>query len=420
MAFDRILCFSWLFTAVSVTIFPMRRMLVLLSSFGLLGWLALSFQEALLAAPVSALPHQPSVIGTTEIAHFPLTVPYTLYLPLVYTPPSPLPPPLPPPVPHSATPPIDFTAVRTDLQEQGLELAFNKIGFHTGLTEYEIELEQWMTALDAAGVPFFLKSVDNAEPLLFAQQLMQQSGVPHILVYRRTGAAYDVPNYNLPPQVAAQEHWARHTAVWPDELDPSLVWIETVNEVDKNRTPWLAAFALETARLALADGYQWAAFGWASGEPEPYHWEDPTMRQFLRLVGEHPDRLAIALHEYSYEADDIGRWYPYLIGRFQALFQVCDVYGLARPTVLITEWGWEYNHVPPPEIALQHIQWAAWLYAAYPQVRGAAVWYLGNGFGGIAHETALLIPPLRDYSRSHYFAYTPGIGTIDPGLFTPD
>src|SRR5690606_14654197 len=122
-------------------------------------------------------------------------------------------------------------------------------------------LEEWMTALDAAGVPIFLKSADNAQPLFLAQQLQQQSGVPHTLLFPRTGVAYDVPNYNLPPQQAAAEHWALHKAAWPPELDPSLVWIETLNEVDKNRAEWLGEFALHTAQLALADGFRWAAFG---------------------------------------------------------------------------------------------------------------------------------------------------------------
>ncbi|HUM71637.1 MAG TPA: hypothetical protein PLK31_22650, partial [Chloroflexota bacterium] len=220
----------------------MRRILALVSSFGLLCWLALLLREAVLAAPVpvSVTGDRLLVIGEQEqlvVDHFPLTIdhspltitiPYTIYLPLLFTPPPPLPPPLPPPVPYSATPPIDFTAVRADLQEQGLDLAFNKIGFHTAFSDYNAQLQQWMAALDAAGVPFVVKSVDNAQPLVYAQQLMQQSGVPHILIYRRSSPDYDLPNYNLPPDVAAQEHWARHMAVWPQELDPSLVWIETV------------------------------------------------------------------------------------------------------------------------------------------------------------------------------------------------
>lgn len=380
------------------------------------------------AAPVSAPGDHDSLFSEQPALHAqvasdrwppPLTQSplITIYFPLLFKPPSPEP--LPPPVPHAAAPPIDFTAVRAELQPQGLDLAFNKIGFHTGYGGNIEGLDEWMTALDAAGVPVFLKSADVAQPLFMAQQLMQQSGVPHVLVFRRTGPEYDVPEYNLPPKQAAAQHWALHKAAWPPELDPALVWIETVNEVDKNRTAWLADFALETARLALADGYKWAAFGWSGGEPEPYHWEIPEMREFLRLAGDHPDRLAIALHEYSFEVNDIGRWYPHLVGRFQALFQVCDAYNIKRPSVLITEWGWEATHVPSPETALQHIAWAAWLYAAYPQVKGAAIWYLGHGFGGIADEAQQLIAPVKEYSLSHYFAYTPGVGAIDAGLFAP-
>ncbi|MFS8631384.1 MAG: hypothetical protein LOD92_09565, partial [Bacillales bacterium] len=59
----------------------------------------------------------------------------------------------------------------------------------------------------------------------------------------------------------------------------------------------------------------------SSGEPEPQHWETPAMLRFLRLAAQHPDRLAIALHEYSYQVENIGNIYPYLVGRFQFLFE---------------------------------------------------------------------------------------------------
>jgi hypothetical protein len=328
-------------------------------------------------------------------------------------------PPLPPPIPVSVTPPVDFAAIRQDLQAQGLDLALNKIGFHTGYGGNTTGLVAWMTALDAAGVPFFLKSVDDPWPLIAAQSLMQASGVPHTLVYRRSGTNYDVPNYALPPEQAAADHWARHMAAWPPELDPNLVWIETVNEVDKNRVEWLGQFALATAALAQADGYRWAAFGWSSGEPEPSHWRSPAMLAFLRLAGNNPDRLAIALHEYSFTTGSIGAGYPYLLGRFQALFKACDTYGVPRPTVFISEWGWQHDAVPEPATAMSHIAWASWLYAAYPQVRGAALWYLGGGFGGIADLAQLLIAPVRDYSLSNYFIIDPGHGTIDTNILDP-
>jgi hypothetical protein len=52
-------------------------------------------------------------------------------------------------------------------------------------------------------------------------------------------------------------------------------------------------------------------------------------------------------------------------------------------------------------------------------VKGAAVWYLGPGFGGIANQTQKLIAPLRDYSLSSYFIVTPGKRTVDPQTFQP-
>ncbi len=395
----------------------MRRYLAILGSVLLAGWLFVSLGQRLPAARAGG----PTAVSVrqapTQRAYLTATAVYSRYLPIVNILPGPEP--LPPPLIFSSTTPVDFEAARAALIGQGLVLATNKIGFHTGIDGNRDGLEDWMTALDAAGVPIFLKSADDAEPLYQAQQLMQQSGVPHVLVFRRTGNQYDVPNYNLPPPAAAQQHWQLHKAAWPPELDPSLVWIETVNEVDKNRAEWLGEFALVTAQLALADGYKWAAFGWSSGEPEMTHWSSPKMLEFLRVAGNYPDRLAIALHEYSYEADDIGRLYPYLVGRFQSLFEVCDRHNIRRPTVLITEWGWEYNHVPDPVTAMTHISWAAWLYAAYPQVKGAAIWYLGGNFSSIADETQLLISPVQDYSLSHYFGRTPGQGAIDPDLFTP-
>ncbi|MBP6015477.1 MAG: hypothetical protein KA586_02065 [Candidatus Promineofilum sp.] len=348
-----------------------------------------------------------------------LTFPPRAFIPLIRAATVPLPPPLPPPLVLAGQAPIDFAAEAIELQAQGLKLSFNKIGFHAGDRGRWADLVDMMTQLDAAGVPFFLKSTDNAQPLYIAQELMKKSGVPHTLVYRRVSGVDNVPNYDADPKAAAAYHWAQHKAIFPPELDPEYVWVETVNEVDKNRAAWLADFAYETAQLTLHDGFRWAAFGWSSGEPEPADWESPSMLRFLRLAGENQDRLAIALHEYSYDVDDVGAIYPYLIGRFQFLFDACDRNGMMRPTVLITEWGWTYNTVPPPAQALVDIRWAARLYAAYPQVKGAAIWYLGDTPSTIEDQTAELIDPVRNYSLSHYFGVDPGFGRVDPSIFRP-
>ena len=328
----------------------------------------------------------------------------------------------PTPVPPLA-PSLDFPAIQAQLQTEGQALAFAKIGFHAGVGGTMDGLETWMRTLDAAGVPFFIKSADNAEPVYIAQELMKQSGVPHTLVYRKAsgGDYYNVPNYDLPPQEAARVHWQIHTEAFPPELDPSLVWLETINEVDKNRSEWLAEFALATAQLALRDGYKWAAFGWASGEPEPEDWQSPAMLEFLRLAAANPDRIAIALHEYSYLLDDIGHEYPFKIGRFQALFRICDQYDIPRPTVLITEWGWTYEAVPEPAPAMRDIEWAARLYAPYPQVKGAAIWFLGGGYSDVHNQTQRLIEPLTEFSLQHYFASPqwPNLAPIAPEQYRP-
>ena len=315
-------------------------------------------------------------------------------------------------------PALDFAAIRKDLQAKGQDLGFVKMGFHVTLHEDRDILDEWMQNLDAAGVPLFIKTVDNAEPLYRAQELMKISGVPHTLVYRSTGG---VPFYELPPQQAAQLHWEEHRDKFPPELDPGLVWIETLNEVDRTRAEWFGQFALETARLAMADGFRWAAFGWASGEPEPEQWQEPSMLAFLQLAGENPDRLAIALHEYSYIKSDIAHEYPYKVGRFQELLRIADANGIPRPTILITEWGWEYADSPSKNDAMRDIAWASELMAAYPQVKGAAIWNLGQGccYENISDQVGELITPLMLYALNTYFPISQEKTVVDPERFRP-
>ena len=145
------------------------------------------------------------------------------------------------------------------------------------------------------------------------------------------------------------------------------------------------------------------------------------MLAFLRLAGANPNRLAIALHEYSFLTDNISDIYPFKVGRFQQLYQLTDQLGIPRPTVLITEWGWEYQNVPSPGKAVSDVNWAAEMYAPYPEVKGAAIWYLGGGFGNIAGEAQRLISPVTEYSLGTYFAIPlpPDSAPINPENFRP-
>ena len=128
------------------------------------------------------------------------------------------------------------------------------------------------------------------------------------------------------------------------------------------------------------------------------------MQRFLALAGEYPERVAVALHEYSYVTDSLDRDFPFLIGRFEMLFDVADSFDIPRPTVLVTEFGWTYQNVAPVGQAMAiDLPWADWVYSEHPQVKGVAIWYLGSGFGSIDNQAQQLIEPLTEYSLQNYF-----------------
>ena len=295
-------------------------------------------------------------------------------------------------------------------------LDYVKIGFHDGPGGSAVGIVEWMTTLDSQGIPFFLKSADDAGTLFQAQELSKKSGVPHILVFRRSGGDYELPNYFDDPTEAAQEHWQKHLDAFPPELDKSMVWIESANEVDRGRSEWMARYSLEIAKMAVRDGYKYAAFGWSSGEPEYTDWQAPEMEAFLRFAADHPNQVAVSLHEYSYKNEDLFYNYPFQVGRFQLLFLATDRMGIRRPTVLITEFGWEYVSLPSPEDAMAQMTAVMELYAKYPEVKGAAIWYLGGGYSNIPQKAQRLFQPLTTLSTSAYYE-RPTYPPIEPEIF---
>ena len=395
---------------------------------------------------------------------------------------APPPPPPPPPAPgggaswvvleeRSCGGTCDFDQIKADLHADRKDIGFVKIGFHVAVTGNQNGLGDWERTLHDAGVPFFLKSVDSAGQIFEAVQLKAESGcvdnsrdggppgcVPHELVYRRsvTGNDWtpDVPYtgspdcanpppadtpyqniYNETPFAAAVEHWNRQRAEFPPELEPykHLIWLETINEINRGGTcdfgagggetfphnaglvdpvfgqytkesEWIAEFAIHTVNIAIAEGFNWSAFGWSSGEPEIGSWAGPKMREFLELAASNPNRVAIATHEYSFTVDGLELAFPHQIGRFQDIFDVADHFGFARPTIVITEFGWSLDDIPSVDQSMNvDLPWAAELYAPHHEIRGAAIWYLGGGWGGIDNETQQLLAPIAEYGKSHYF-----------------
>ncbi len=287
-----------------------------------------------------------------------------------------------------------------------------KIGFHTGSGGNATGIgDNYWSKLDTAGIPCFQMSVDSYGQCLEVIELRRSSGVPHVVAYRMTTAGqgdgfnYDVPQYLLDPIDAANIQWQAIVSKLPPEYrdDPfhkEHVWLVVCNEVDKNRADWLGQFGVRIGELAIEQGYNVALFGFSSGEPEPEHWEEPGMLAFLELCGQFPDRVALALHEYSYSWDI---WNPRdaegqptfsLIGRYADVLEVCVDHNIPAPTILITEWGWHQDKVPSPEDAIPDITNVGLLYEKELSVRGAMIWYLGPWHTDIDDQTQRLIEPV--------------------------
>ena len=279
----------------------------------------------------------------------------------------------------------------------------NKIGFHAAPAGNHNGIGDYYRRLDEAGVPFVIKSVDHYGHV---HEALQYKNANHVYVYRMSSFGqpgnydFDVPEYSLDPDEAAAKHMKHMKKHMPPEYwaNKDRVWIEPINEVDRNRAEWLGQFACEFADLAEQEGMKILQYAWCSGEPEPDQWETEGQLRYLRLCAEKPNQFGVALHEYSYDKKDIWRMRGDLVGRFVNLFAVCDKHGIARPPTVMTEWGWTHRTVPDPRQALKDIEEVNALYAKYPSILGAAIWYLGSNFGSIDNMTQRLIKPVTDFS----------------------
>ncbi|MFN2135058.1 MAG: hypothetical protein ACK2UK_03835 [Candidatus Promineifilaceae bacterium] len=289
-------------------------------------------------------------------------------------------------------------------------------GFHTATTGRSEGIGQFLIDVDAAGVPFFAYCVDGTTSLLDAQRIMQRSNVPHHAVFRQSYFAHnqggtDVPDYNEDPHVAARKQWLSHRTRWPQELDPSLIYGETINELRKEVewADWIGEFCFQTGLLALADGYKWCGPGYSAGTPDEGAWETPGMLKYLDLVQRHPEHLAVALHEYSLTTQDISNGDGGLIGRFQQLLDACKRSNIAPPPIFFTEWGWSHNRVPDPEQAIKDILEVGELYAKFPSIKGSAIWALDGGWNSLATQTARLMEPLKKALINTRYPDPPGL-----------
>jgi|GEM_PF-5578155 len=256
------------------------------------------------------------------------------------------------------------------------------------------------------------------------EEAMRFGGDHWTYLFRVTGQGIDVPNYQLTPYYAARAWWDK---VVPKLTGvPECVWIHAGNELDKNRMAWLGTWGGCMADVARGLGRRLVLFNFAAGEPEPEHWRVPDMAMLLDDAAHDKDRLAIGLHEYSYEVADgpdrdgmisvpaIWRGYPWQVGRYLQLWKACDGLGIPHPTVLITEFGWCLDSIPGHDRAIRDVQIANALYDD-PDILGVGLWYSGGGaeWKGICFKVEKLFPEWGDYMAS--LGTDPGIPGPEPG-----
>lgn len=285
------------------------------------------------------------------------------------------------------------------------------IGFHLGPGGNPTGIGDYMRRLDAANIAAFIKSADSYGPCYELMEIARTSGVDHTAVFRlstagqQDGYDYDVPPYEMAANDAAYAHWQAIIAKLPpeykyDAFHREHVWLEVINEVDKNRANWLGWFSTRIAKLAVEQGYRIALQSWSPGEPEPKHWLEAGMVAFLNYAANHPNRVAVSLHEYSLNQDEIWTDHPWLIGRFETLNAACDGLGISRPTILITEWGWTYNTLPSVVWGMPQLEEVAAYYYDHKNILGAGLWYLGPGFQNIADKAQKYIAPVTEAALS--------------------
>jgi len=283
---------------------------------------------------------------------------------------------------------------------------YNKVFFHgigTGIG-------QMANALTTRGIPMTVKSVANGGWAASVAQMRKDSGVRHNIIYRDPEPGShpnDHPNYDLPPDHAAEDHWNLVKSVLPPEVieHKDVIWIEPVNEIDTEVWgDWLGRFCFEMGKLAIRDGYKVLLSGFNAGQPEENQWS-LNFRDFLSLCADNPDSVGVSLHEGKLGVPmDTHPSHPlinpWLIGRWQFLHDWCDAMSIARPTIFISEWSWSYNDMPSEEIARRDIAWVSESVAAHPNIRGVLLWNLDvhPNWGDLPGKLVKLMPWLTQFT----------------------
>ncbi|MFQ5421633.1 MAG: hypothetical protein ACE5EY_14870 [Anaerolineae bacterium] len=238
----------------------------------------------------------------------------------------------------------------------------------------------------------------------------------------------NVPNYYVSPQEAAAQTWGdidtrlqNAPEVWPYL---PYIYLLATNEPRTKRDPaqpnwgnmhpvdWLGWYEYYLARLVTENtAAKFLAFGMNAGEPEPEDLHHLGMLKYLEFCHEQGGRVGIALHEgmndgfgLDYRTDPPLAWHPFLVGRFEAIFDLVDWRRWNRPPVVITEWAWNYQDMAEQDKAMGDVDELARYLAQFTAVRGCTLWALvDEERGPLSHKMQAMIQPVTDYNLTARF-----------------
>lgn len=258
----------------------------------------------------------------------------------------------------------------------------SKVWFHVAAPCHNCGwLEEMFDRLEAAGVGFGVYSALDGGLVGTAARY----GKAVTIVYRDLAWDY-VPYHVIPDAAKGAAYWRQIEDALPPEVkaNKGRAWVEVFNEPSKEQPEDVARWQFYLAQAAVAQGFRFCGPGWASGTPEPEAWRGTWMRRYLELCAAQPERVALTLHEYSYDVDDIeagrakdgSRW---MVGRFEHLHKACDEMGVRRPTIIITECGWAHNDMPPLGKAISDVAVLISIYGPHANILEAYLWTLTGG-----------------------------------------
>ncbi len=311
-------------------------------------------------------------------------------------------------------------------------IGYNKIFIQAGSTSSQRGWGDLVRSCNAAGIPVGCAASDVTPPDVQGNILNRGN---FIATEDEHGRRFDFDYTVYPDNKTAHDAWQKNAARrWalfkqriPTDLDPTICALSIENEQrgylgwgQQGSDDWtdeIPGFtgwadcegwqAYFTALEVLKDtAYQYFAFAFSGGNPEYGCWKQPGMAAYLLLCQMHPDRLGVALHEYSFNdnlfhgvqwgdtpQDAIGD----KVFRFRHLFDACDQLAIARPRVQIKEFGYHERRLNGGDLGYVKGQLlsAAEVYAHYPEIELAALWTTQRGWGDASQQTEALIPWLN-------------------------